>query len=75
MVLLTQTVLVPDPSESKYWCISMATLLLGSVMAPKTAPFPEETHVQAPVYEVPSELHEKLRLYEFLSTGEYLRQG
>ncbi|PIL32301.1 hypothetical protein GSI_05546 [Ganoderma sinense ZZ0214-1] len=32
----------------------MATLLLGSLMAPKTAELPDETHVHAPVQEVPS---------------------
>lgn len=40
---------VPEPSESRYWCISMATLLRGSLRAAKAAALPEEAQVQAPV--------------------------
>ena len=33
IVLDTQTSFVPEPSESRYWCISMAVLFKGSCMA------------------------------------------
>ena len=40
---------VPEPSESRYWCISMAMLSLGSVSAAKASELPEVVQVQAPV--------------------------
>lgn len=54
MVEETQVGEVPEPSESRYWCISIATLLFGSLIAPKTSLLPEEVQVQAPVQLVPS---------------------
>jgi len=40
----TQVPDVPEESESRYWCISMAVLLSGSLIAPKYCALPEDTH-------------------------------
>lgn len=48
MVVETQVSEVPEPSESRYWCISMATLSLGSCISAKASPLPDEVQVQAP---------------------------
>lgn len=45
----TQVPDVPEESESRYWCIWIATLLLGSWIAPKTFELPELVHDHAPV--------------------------
>lgn len=48
MVVETQVSEVPEPSESRYWCISMATLSLGSCISAKASPLPDEVQVHAP---------------------------
>src|ERR1051326_3870287 len=54
MVELTHVALVPEPSESRYWCIWYSSLLLGSVSAPMVAPLLDDVHVHAPVQSLPS---------------------
>lgn len=46
MVEETQVAEVPEPSESRYWCISKAKLLLGSVRVLKASPLPDETQAE-----------------------------
>jgi hypothetical protein len=49
IVELTQVAFVPEPSLSRYWCISIAMWLFGSLRFANAAAFPEDTHVHAPV--------------------------
>ncbi|KIH89888.1 hypothetical protein SPBR_01087 [Sporothrix brasiliensis 5110] len=54
MVLLTHAVDVPEPSASRYWCISYTILSEGSVSPAMPVAVPLDTQCHAPDHELPS---------------------